>query len=301
MAITERQLAIWTNQGASATSQSTNNSIKNCLETGDWNGEMRFDRYLQGSYKNTTNIYANSDVDVVVELTSAFYSNKQNFSGDAREQYDEFYSIAKFGLEDFKGVLINRLKAYYGHELIEVGEKAIRIKGANGRLDADIVCCSTYRKFKTFSKSNPNNYDSGITFLEKTSRQSVINFPNSHYDNGTTKNSSCNSNFKPATRILKNIKAKIVDNGGFSSKTCPSYFLECLLYNVGTNNYQKSTWNDIILGVLNQLHSFNSNNGLSDLYCQNGVVKLFGNSNTSWNESDARTSINEIIKFWNEY
>ena len=301
MAIPERQLETWANQGATATSQSTYTSIKNCLDTGDWNGEMRFKRYLQGSYKNTTNIYANSDVDVVVELTSTFYSNKQNFNEDARKQYDEYFSDAKFGLEDFKQAIIKRLKEYYGNDLIEEGEKAIRIKAANGRLDADIVCCSTFKKFKSFSKVNPSNYDSGITFLEKTSRQRVINFPNSHYDNGTTKNSGCNSNFKPATRILKNIKAKIVDNGGFSSNTCPSYFLECLLYNVGNINYQKSTWNDVILGVLNQLHDFNSNNGLSDLYCQNGVVKMFGSSNTSWDEADARTSINEIIKFWNEY
>ena len=133
--------------------------------------------------------------------------------------------------------------------------------------------------------------------MEKTSRQRVINFPNSHYDNGTTKNSSCNSNFKPATRILKNIKAKIVEAGGFTSKTCPSYFLECLLYNIDDELYRKSSWQDIILGVLSQLSDFNTSDKLSDLYCQNGIVKIFGNSNTSWNEPDARNSINQLIKF----
>ena len=97
-------------------------------------------------------------------MTSTFYSNKQNFSDEARKQYDEYYSNAKFRLEDFKSALLTRLKNYYGEDLIEEGEKAIRIKAANGRLDADVVCCSTYRKFKTFSKVNPNNYDSGITF-----------------------------------------------------------------------------------------------------------------------------------------
>ena len=117
----------------------TYTSIKNCLDTGDWNGEMNFKRYLQGSYKNTTNI-ANSDVNVVVEMTSTFYSNKR-ISAVTRKQYDEYYSNAKFGVEDFKSALLTRLKNYYGEDLIEEeGEKAIRIKAVNGRLDADVVC-----------------------------------------------------------------------------------------------------------------------------------------------------------------
>ena len=65
------------------------------------------------------------------------------------------------------------------------------------------------------------------------------------------------------------------------------------------NFITKSSWQDIILGVLSQLSDFNTAVGLSNLYCQNGIVKIFGNSNTSWNEPDARNSINQLIKFWN--
>ena len=301
MAIQENILKVWANQGAMATSETTYTSIKNCLATGDWNGDMKFDRYLQGSYRNSTNIYGNSDVDVVVELTSTFYSNKANFTDEARREYDEYYESAKFGLDEFKDALIKRLKIYYGDDLIEVGEKAIRIIAANGRLDADIVCCSAYRKYKSFSRQNPNDYDPGITFLEKSSRRRVINFPKLHYNNGTSKNTGCNTNFKAATRILKNMKSKAIDKSILSKEVCPSYFLECLLYNVDNSRYRKSTWHEIVVGILNEIYELKENDQLDDLLCQNGITKIIGQSNTHWNKQDAKESINSIIKFWNEY
>lgn len=75
MPIPENQLAIWAKQGAIQSSASTYESIRNCIQNSTLNDDVYYKIYLQGSYKNSTNIYGNSDVDIVVEFTSIFSSD----------------------------------------------------------------------------------------------------------------------------------------------------------------------------------------------------------------------------------
>jgi len=57
MAIPEAQLETWSHQGATVTSESTNGSIKTALESSNSKIKNKnTDIYLQGSYKNSTNI-----------------------------------------------------------------------------------------------------------------------------------------------------------------------------------------------------------------------------------------------------
>ncbi|MBX2888156.1 MAG: hypothetical protein KF829_05845 [Ferruginibacter sp.] len=67
MAISEAQLGTWSHQGSITNSANTGNSVKNAIAS--YKGfpeEVKFKVYLQGSYKNDTNVYEESDVDVVV-------------------------------------------------------------------------------------------------------------------------------------------------------------------------------------------------------------------------------------------
>ena len=69
MAIPLSQLETWSHQGAIQGSSSTYNTIKKALEssTNPYAGKS-YDVFLQGSYCNDTNIYAESDVDIVIRL-----------------------------------------------------------------------------------------------------------------------------------------------------------------------------------------------------------------------------------------
>ncbi len=73
MGIPESQLETWSNRGATVISQNTHESIRTALDSSDLIKKCKYTVYLQGSYKNSTNIYADSDVDVVVQLTSLYY------------------------------------------------------------------------------------------------------------------------------------------------------------------------------------------------------------------------------------
>ena len=75
MPIPESQLETWSHQGAVTTAKQTHESIRNVLNSHTWQSGVNFEDYLQGSYRNTTNIRGDSDVDVVTQLNSTFKSD----------------------------------------------------------------------------------------------------------------------------------------------------------------------------------------------------------------------------------
>ncbi len=118
MAIPESQLTTWANQGAITTAKSTADSLKNALNSySDWPSGVDFEVYLQGSYKNDTNIRANirgdSDVDVVAHLNSTFYSNLS-------EEQKRILGLtpATYHLSNFRSDVLKILKNYYGQSQI---------------------------------------------------------------------------------------------------------------------------------------------------------------------------------------
>ena len=85
MPIPESQLERWSHQGSVTQSRNTYNSIKNVLEANStpYSGKS-FKVFLQGSYGNDTNIYAESDVDIVIRLDDCFYSDLDDLSEDEK-------------------------------------------------------------------------------------------------------------------------------------------------------------------------------------------------------------------------
>ena len=71
MPIPESQLSTWSHHGAQDSSKRTHEAIRSVLNAHAWPHGMTYNFYLQGSYRNDTNIRGDSDVDVVLELTSS--------------------------------------------------------------------------------------------------------------------------------------------------------------------------------------------------------------------------------------
>jgi len=300
MPINENQLVTWSHQGAVQSSANTYNSIKTCIEGINWNADISYEIYLQGSYKNTTNIRGNSDVDVVVEFKSIFYSNKNELPPDQLKAFNEYHEDGKYTLKQFKDVIIKELASYYGERMVREGNKSINVKGNGGRLDADVVCCAQYREYRSFSRSNPTNYIRGITFWQKNDGKQIRNFPNPHYDNGVSKNKESGSKYKPTIRIFKNMKARLVELNRINSSLAPSYYVECLLYNVASRNFNQSYFQDIIGIVLDYLAKVSDDGGLSKLICQNECRSLFSGIDPHWDEEHCKSFLQQIIILYNE-
>lgn len=80
MAIPESQLEIWARWHQTKKAKNTHERIRNVIRTYKYTRDYDFEDYLQGSYKNNTNIWADTDVDIVVQLNSVFKRNISKFN-----------------------------------------------------------------------------------------------------------------------------------------------------------------------------------------------------------------------------
>jgi hypothetical protein len=283
MAIPESQLETWSHQGAITVAKATADSMKNALSSySDWPDGVKFDVFLQGSYKNDTNIRGDSDVDVVAQLNSTFYSN---LSEDQKRTLG--LCAASYDWTNFRADTLKALQDYYGQNLILEGNKSLKVKANNGRLPADLVVCAQYRQYKTL-----NNYDyvEGMCFWSRNDYRQIINFPKVHYDNGVSKHQNSNKWYKPMVRLFKNSRGRI------SGDATPSYFLECMLYNVPNSKFEKS-YQDTFCNIVNWLNETD----LDNLVCQNEQIKLFGSTPEQWNLEEAKEFIRNIVSLWNNW
>jgi hypothetical protein len=290
MAIPESQLNTWSHQGSITNSANTGNSVKNALDayTGFPDG-ISFDVYLSGSYKNDTNVYGESDVDVVVELTSSF---QNNLTQDQKNALG--FTSANYSLSDFRTNVEACISTYYGTNNITIGNKVITVNPTTNRLEADVLVCSQYRLY--YGALNANNHHKGIIFTTRNTNQSIINFPKKHSDNATIKHQGTNQWFKPTVRIFKNMRNHLVNNNGFQKSVAQSYFIECMLSNIPNNQFGTNYQATII-----NCHNYLTQNSKDNFMSLNGVRPLWGNTTENWNQADADNFLQQITNLWNNW
>lgn len=233
MAIPETQLVTWSHQGSVVQSASTYQSIKQTLESVNASyASKTFTVYLQGSYGNDTNIWAESDVDVVIELSSTFYHDVDQLEASQQQTFHANYPAATYSLADFKAAVLAHLRSVYGQG-VRAGDKAIFIPGNGNRRDADVIVAAEYRKYQGGSG---DNYTPGICFWNSEGVQ-IINYPKLHSANATRKHQATNSWYKPTVRVMKNLRRKLVADGRLEDGVAPSYFIEGLIYNVPNDKF----------------------------------------------------------------
>ena len=107
MPIPESQLAAWSHQGSITQSSTTYNSIKNVLEASTTPyASKNFKVFLQGSYGNDTNVYKDSDVDIVMRLNDTFYADLDQLEPGAKASYEKARNPATYGYDEFKAEVL---------------------------------------------------------------------------------------------------------------------------------------------------------------------------------------------------
>lgn len=300
MVIPASTLETWSNQGATQTPKSLREKIERRLTGSNSLVQRRhqLEIYLQGSYRNSTNIYGSSDVDIVVQSDATFYSDVTDLDNHEKAIYEREFRKATYTWEDFKSEVVETLEDLFGVYKVEIGNKSIKID--DGNYEADVVPCFEYRKYTSFGESmEERNYISGIKFFTTNEHRSVVNYPKEHFSRGAAKNQRVSKRYKPTIRIFKNFKRKMIEKDMVNKKQVPSYFVENLLYNVPDSTYNESNVSTRVYNVLKWLKD--NSNSMSQFICQNEQIYLFGYSPEQWNEEDARIYINQVIKLWNEW
>lgn len=296
MPIKETQLDIWSKQGSVSQSKATYATIRLALDANDAPYYSKeYSIFLQGSYGNDTNIYADSDVDTIITIDSIYYSDLDNLSEREKNLYESAKSSASYTIDDFKKDVVNQLHGKFGSS-VEVGNKAIYIKGNGSRRDADVVAAATYRRFTKFEGFNNQSYIEGICFWTKDNTK-IVNYPKQHSANCTSKHDSTSYWFKPMVRILKNMRNSMIEKGYIAEGVAPSYFLEGMLYNVPADNFGRS-YVDTFVNSINWLKKCDRSN----LVCANEQYYLLRpGSPVTWREEKFEEYLNAVSKFWAAY
>ena len=165
MPIPESQLETWSHQGSITQSSNTYNSIKNVLEASTTPYTSKnFKVFLQGSYGNDTNIYAESDVDIVIRLDDCFFSDVDDLSEEEKASHKQALSDATYTHVDFKRDVLSVLTSQYG-SAVKAGDKAIAIDANGSRRKSDVIVAIQFRRYSKFRSSSESAYVEGICFF----------------------------------------------------------------------------------------------------------------------------------------
>jgi hypothetical protein len=188
----------------------------------------------QGSYFNRTNVRREADIDLraVHPLLKVDYDENVHIPL-ARQRLSD--SDAGWSAEQvFTGLRTNLakdLRARFGSTNVEVGKKAIRIKGITGsRAEVDVVPTVRYHHVAWLPDTGRYHTREGVAILS-TEGHWTLNFPDQHVENGRVKRIRTGHQFKRVVRIFKRMQVDMMARGLLKARV-PSFLIECLVYAV---------------------------------------------------------------------
>jgi hypothetical protein len=209
MAIPKAQLETWANPGALTTSAAAYASIRHALlKSTSPVADLGLDIYLQGSYGNSTNIYADSDIDVVALYTTSFYEDLWSLTAaELLIHSSSGFGTSTYNWTNLRDDVLKALRAHYGYGAVKPGKKAIKVTTGNGLKPADVVPAMQFRRYATFPNAREAKAHWGIKFFD-SSNNPIVNYPKYHLERGEDKNSATRTGgrYKPTIRIFKNFR-----------------------------------------------------------------------------------------------
>lgn len=300
MAIPESQLETWSSVGATVGSKSTYATVRLALDEQDASYHQKkkdVQIFLQGSYGNDTNVYRDSDVDVVIQLSgSTFYYDVSLLTLSESQKFEVDYSSeAPYGFDEFKADVLARLTYRFG-DAVTTGTKALSIAAGNGRRKADVVVCVDFRRYLSYENLWSENFVQGIC-LFTTSGVRIVNFPKQHSAKMTAKHQSTAEWYKPVVRILKNMRNRLVADGSLGATVAPSYYIEGLLYNAPNHLFGKS-YGDSFVNIFNWLDGADR----SKFVCANEqYILLDGEAHVTWSSANCDQFLTSLRDLWNTW
>lgn len=286
MKYTEDTLQFWTSPLSNTEEQRVKNTvsmIKNAVSTHDDLSNCTMEIFAQDSYANNTNVRQNSDVDICIMLTSTFYGDYV----DGKSAADYGFTDGSISYDDYKSFVIEALKAKFGKNAVDIGNKCINIKENTYHVNADVVPAFQYRNYKTIGSVNPEKYIEGIKYFSKDDTV-IINYPKEHINNGKQKNNDTNYEYKKLVRIMKRIRNNMVDDGIVDGDKIASFLMECLIWNVPNATITgNNTWTGTVQNAIAYLWNAIKDNNHKEWGEVSERLYLF-HSGRKWTETETK-------------
>ena len=195
-----------------------------------------------------------------------------------RLQEDGSHKFVYQQWKSFRDEALKALRSRFG-KAARSGRQTLKVPKGRIPADADLVVTVNHRD--------------GIGFYLSDERRWVVSFPQQHHARGLKKEKAANNRFKGTIRMFKAARNRLVEKKVVTKDDAPSYFIECLLYNVPDSLFA-SQLAPTYMGVLDWLRTAK----LKDFKCQNGQVDLFGPGQEQWYLKKARKFVRAMQEFW---
>ena len=274
--IPESVLNQWCHHHAATASVQAHTAIRDALTHRDL---PVHDIFLQGSYKNNTNLRRNSDVDLVVQLDVRLKPRVADLIG-AQLRSSSSHVAAYERWQSFRRLVLAALRENFGDAVVTTGRKSLKVAQGPIPAAADVVV--------TLKCGN------GTALYVPDEHRWAVSFPQQHHSKGASKERGSGGRYKRATRMFKVARNQLIESNVIAEDTAPSYFVECLMYNV-PNMLFKNSLAQTYVGAVNWL----STASLGEFKCQNRLVDLFGDSRDQWSVYKAQSFIRALGSLWN--
>jgi len=248
MKYSEDQLIAWSKPVSTSEDNTCQNAIRQVSEALKAKFGNSVSIFLQGSYRNNTNVRQNSDVDIVMRYNDVFFHDLFQLSDADKEIYQSRRVPADYTFNQLKIDTESALKKVFGSD-VERKNKCIQVNGNTYRITADVIPCFVLKRFGTVNIVSAE----GIKFYSDKWEE-VKSFPNQHYENGVRKTEQTNRLYKRMVRILKVINYRLIDAGEISDKLASSFFIECLVYNVPNSEFINRNYTQTLRNVIVKIY-----------------------------------------------
>ncbi len=205
MALSAEQISKWSQRGDPIHAWYSYQMVRGSLTEGRLAG-MSWSVYPQGSYANKTNISADSDVDLVIALTSSFYPNQAELSLTERDEYGKYYEQADRTWRDFRDAVTEILRRDFW---VVEGSKAVKVRSGLIRLPADVLIALEHRHYQSFPSLAGQTFVDGVQFYPSGERR-IVNFPKQHMKACAWKNARTAGNYRKVVRVAKNARNALI-------------------------------------------------------------------------------------------
>jgi hypothetical protein len=248
--------------------------------------------YTKGSYPNNTNVRRDSDVDVVVEQNGCQYYGY--WDGQPRPENHTSPYQGPWTPRTWRAAVNDALVDYFGAASVDAtGRVAINISAVAGsRPSADVVPSFDYVRYD--DPSDRTSHEGSCVF-PTDGGDKIVNWPQQQLDNGRAFNRITGSRYKNFVRALKNAENTLAAGGIIDN--LPSYFMECLVWNVPTSILTSGfTLSGGFKATLQWLyHGLDDGSAQSDWEEPNKLKWLF-KGHQKWSVADGKSLIAET---WN--
>ena len=281
----EDQFREWAKPPGTTETQRCDNavsSIKNAINNSSELNQRNIIVFLQGSYRNNTNVRKDSDVDVGVLLTDTFFYDPLP---DGLTPESLGFGDSDYAYSTFKSDIGKALTDHFGLNSVTRGNKAFNIRENSYHVEADVAAFYEHRRYNLDRK-----YYKGVELRTDKENNRIINWPEQHYSNGTEKNKETGTRYKSIVRILKSLSNHMTMNK-IVGADIPGFLIECMVWNVPNENFNSNYYTSDVRSVL----AFLFNNTHTYEQCKHMVevshMKYLFGSHQKWSSKQAHAFV----------